>query len=205
MRKLHFIPFTLLMVFLVPAAAARKRSWYAVEKLPPGTSISVKSVWLRTQCTFVSATDDELDCDPVPPSEPVYRPWPPAPFPLPYPPASRPGLAVYRREDVLEVRLEHSVPVNVLTGVGIGAAAGAGAGAANDSGTLTRGGGALLGGLIGGLIGGVIGRNSPIFHRGVIFKWKDDLAWRRAHQKAHPENPNVKNWDGKGRRLLERS
>ena len=193
MRTQHLISFVLITAFLVPAAGARKRSWENVEKLPPGTSISVKSVWLRTQCTFVSATDDELDCDPVPPSGPVYRSWPPAPFPIPYPPASRSGLAVYRREDVLEVRLEHSVPVNELTGVGIGAAAGAGAGAANDSGTLTRGGGALLGGLIGGLIGGVIGRNSPIFHRGVIFKRKDDAAWYRQHQQAQTEKPKEKN------------
>lgn len=166
----------LLFGFLTPVAGARKPSWEIVEKLPPGTSISVKSDWLRTQCTFVRATDDELVCQPVPPMQPAYRPWPPLPIPIPYPPAPPPDLAVFRRQDVIEVRLEHSVPTNVLTGMAIGAGAGAGLGAANGSGTLTRGGSALLGGLIGGLVGGVIGRNSPLFHRGVIYKRKGNTC-----------------------------
>ncbi|HEV2488411.1 MAG TPA: hypothetical protein VGT03_01270 [Candidatus Acidoferrales bacterium] len=178
MRKLHIISLLLLFEFLAPAASAHKRSWEAVEKLPPGTSISVKSDWLRTQCTFVSATDDQLVCQPVPPMQPLYGPWPRTPFPVPYPPAPPPDLAIYRREDIREVRLEHSVPVNVLTGLGIGAGVGAGLGASNDSGTLTRGGGALLGGLIGGLVGGVIARNAPLFHRGVVYKRGDALHSR---------------------------
>jgi hypothetical protein len=172
------ISLALLFGLLAPAASARKRSWQAVEKLPPGASISVKSDWLRTQCTFVRAADEELVCRPIPPMQPPYRPWPPSPVPFPYPPAPPPPppLAFYDRKDVLEVRLEHSVAVNVLTGVVIGAGAGAGLGAAaNGHGTLTRGGSALLGGLIFGLIGGVIGRNSPPFHRGVIYKRGDAL------------------------------
>lgn len=193
MRKQRIISLLLFLVFLGPAASARKRSWEVVEKLPPGTSISVKSDWLRTQCTFVSATDDQLVCQPIPPMQSAYRPWPPGPFPIPYPPAPPPDPAVFRRKDVIEVRLEHSVAVNVLTGVGIGAGVGAGLGAANGNGTLTRGGSALLGGLILGLVGGVVGRNAPIFHRGVIFKRKDDLAWYRRHQLSHSENANGQN------------
>lgn len=182
MRKLHIIALAILLGFCVHTASARKRSWETVEKLPPGTSISVKSDWLRTQCTFLRATDDELVCQPVPPMQPVYRPWPLSPIPIPYPPAPPPDLAVFRRQDIIEVRLEHSVPTNVLTGVAIGAGAGAGLGAANGSGTLTRGGSALLGGLIGGLVGGVIGRNSPLFHRGVIYKRNDNPSRNRRHQ-----------------------
>lgn len=170
MRTLKFTPISLLFFIFVPAASAQKRSWQAVELLPPGTSISVKTESLRTMCTFARATDDELDCWPVPPLQPPYRPWPlPPPLPVPYPQPPSPEIAVFKREFVREVRLEHSVATNILIGTAIGGGAGVAIGA-SDHGPHTRGAAMLLGGIFGGLIGGLFGRALPVFHRKVIYK-----------------------------------
>lgn len=169
MRKLLWTLAVLLLAMLPPEAHARKQNskadWRDVEGLAAGTPISVKTRHsVHLLCFFERATDTELSCEPLPPAA---GPWPyGGPFPFPYP--SRPSDYVFRREQVREVRLEHSQAANTLIGAGIAGTAGAGLGAARVS--DAPGAGALVFGVIGFFIGGQVGRVSPLFHRHVIYR-----------------------------------
>jgi hypothetical protein len=81
-----------------------------------------------------------------------------------------PPEAVYERNRVREVRLEHGESVNMLAGAGIGAGVGAALGAAVNNGTVTRGGGAILLGGLGGLMGGFFGSEFPVIHSKVVYR-----------------------------------
>jgi hypothetical protein len=175
MRRLRFIISLLLLTALPPHAQAKKRTsegnWQVVQNLSIGTPISVKARAPHLMCYFERATDDALFCQPLRRRGPATsrRPYP-SPFPLPLPP--QPAEYVFKRQEIREIRLEHSEGTNQMLGAltvgGVMAAIGA-ARNGNSSG-LTRGGGALWGGAIGALIGGVFGRDFPLFHRKVIYR-----------------------------------
>lgn len=163
-----------LLLFLATPAIARskyhnsKGNWHAVENLSISTPISVKARHsVHLMCYFAGATEQELFCQPLRPAVPAVAPWPyPSPFPYPSPP--RPPEYTFKRENVQEVRLEHSEAANELIGGGIGGGIGAGIGAARYTGT--RGPAAFLFGLAGFTIGSIVGRTSPLFHRKVIYE-----------------------------------
>ncbi len=149
----RLITCTLAVCFLGECAAAQSAGWPAVQKIAPGTPISVKT-HLRILCVFVEATADTLVCD-------VHRGG-----------VIRTGRSTFtfNRNEVREVRLEHSDERNAAVGAVIGGSAGAALGASKTNGTLTRGGAALLLGGIGAIIGGGFGRDFPIFHGEVVYR-----------------------------------
>ena len=155
--RLH--QFALLFLLSGSAACAQLRDWKVVKQLAPGTPISVKygSFWLHNRCLFESANEDVLVCERV-----LYG-------------TSRlfiPPEAVYRRNLVREIRLEHSDASNIAVGAAIGGAVGGALGAAGsgDTRAQARAGAGLLVGLGGAAIGGFIGRDFPIRHGKVIYR-----------------------------------
>ena|SRR5882672_7478931 len=157
MRHLRIYRSVLATLFFAPMAFAQTGNWQAVRQLDPGTKISVQFEHhsLHSTCYFQRATDDQLFCERV--LRGVSQ-------------VLIPPDAVHERKNIREVRLEHSDSSNTATGVAIGGGIGATLGAANNNGTLTRGGGALLLGTVGALIGGSFGRDFPIFHGKVIYR-----------------------------------
>ncbi len=136
---------------------AQQRDWQAVKKLAPDTRISVRygRLFIHNVCYFQSATDDKLIC------KRILRG------------SSRvliPSEAVYHRDRIREVRLEHSDAANVATGAVIGGGVGAAIGASVHSNSLTRPGSALLLGTGGAIIGGFFGRDFPVTHGRVIYR-----------------------------------
>lgn len=172
MRKRHVVaPLLLLAAFSATTYAKKPNpegNWQAVENLMVGTPISVKARGsVHLLCYFERATEHTLVCQPLRPAVPLLAPWPyPAPFPYPLP--SRPQEYVFKREQIQEVRLEHSEAANSVIGMGIGGAAGAALGAVRV--TSARGGAALIFGLVGVFVGGALGRTSPLFHRKVVYR-----------------------------------
>ena len=136
------------------SAQAQPGGWRAVENLKPRSRISVK-VHLRTICFFVRATHDELVCEL------------PADHRIPFGPSQ----LTFDRQSIREVRLEHGEAADAALGAAIGGGVGAAVGASvKGSGSLTRGGGAILLGAIGGLVGGFFGRDFPPLHGKVVYK-----------------------------------
>ena len=90
---------------------------------------------------FEAATDDALICERIPHG--LIR--------------VGPSEVRFDRRSTREVRLEHNDTANRLTAAAIGTGAGAALGASNNSGSLTRGGSALLLGGIGAIVGGFVG------------------------------------------------
>jgi hypothetical protein len=78
--------------------------------------------------------------------------------------------AVYPRDKIRDVRLEHSDAANVATGAAIGGGIGAAIGASAHNQSLTRPGGALLFGTGGAIIGGFFGKDFPITHGKTIYR-----------------------------------
>ena len=167
MRKLQILTSLALFALLAPYLHAQTGDWNAVENLAPGTSMSVKGRGhFHLMCTFVQANDDRLVC-----ARPAhYQPILTRRFPFPVPTPIQGPYYFFDRRQIRDVRLEHSRANNALIGAAVVGGAFAAVGANSDSGTLTRGGGAILCGLIGGLIGGVFGRDFPLFHRKVIYR-----------------------------------
>jgi hypothetical protein len=60
-HKMKIISLLLAVLMYVPGVQAHTGDWQAVEKLTPGTRISVRAQH-RTRCVFQRATDDELAC-----------------------------------------------------------------------------------------------------------------------------------------------
>ncbi|MBZ5701584.1 MAG: hypothetical protein LAN84_07025 [Acidobacteriia bacterium] len=143
----------LLLTIAATNAEAQKGDWAAVQRIEPGTRISVK-LRLRTVCHFVSATENQLACK-IPPEGRM-------PF--------LPSELKFERRKIRQVRLEHDPSVNSLAGMAIGMGTGAALGAAAGGKTLTRGGGAILMGGIGALFGGVYGMFFPVVHKKVVYK-----------------------------------
>jgi len=145
-----------MLAFLVFASSAHAQTgdWRALENLKPRSRISVK-VRLRTICFFVRATHNELVCEL------------PADHRIPF----RQSQLTFDRQSIREVRLEHSEAADAALGAAIGGGVGAAVGASvKGSGSLTRGGGALLLGAIGGLVGGFFGRDFPPLHGKAVYK-----------------------------------
>ncbi|MGH9746128.1 MAG: hypothetical protein ACRD59_08470 [Candidatus Acidiferrales bacterium] len=143
----------LVLLLIASGAQAQTGSWQAVENLSPGSIITVRARH-HVRCVFRSATDDRLICDPI------QR----GPIPL------GPDETIYDRQDIREVRLDHSIASDVLAGAAIGAGAGAALGASSNKGALTGGGGALLVGGFGMIIGGFVGRDSAILPGKIIYQ-----------------------------------
>ena len=140
------------------------RDWAAVRQLAPGTAISVK-LRHRTFCAFREASERELTCD-------VYQPPLPllvGPIVFPRFPAYGPQTAIFSRDAVQELRLEHRAG-SIAAGAAIGTVAGAVTGANTGSGSLTPSGGAVVLGGIGALVGGLVGRSTSFIHGKVIYR-----------------------------------
>ena len=156
MRYAKAIFFLSTMLLLIFAAPAQSGDWQAVRSLRPGTKISVRYQHsFHSMCLFQHATDDQLVC------ERILRG------------TSRvliPAEAVYQRDKVREVRLEHGDDANIAIGAAIGGGVGAAIGASVHSSAPTRPGSALLLGTGGAIIGGFFGRDSPITHGKVVYR-----------------------------------
>ena len=160
MRYTKAIFFLSAAVLFASAAQAQTGDWQAVKNLQPGTKISVRSdhSFIRNACFFLSATDEQLVCERA-----VH-----ARRRMIIPPI--PSEAIYERNRVREVRLEHSEAANTMAGAGIGAGIGAALGASANNGTMTRGGSTLLLGSFGALIGGSFGKEFPVIHGKVVYR-----------------------------------
>ena len=143
-------------LLLASVAMAQQGDWQSVKNLVPGTRITVRERHpFHSMCIFQRATDEELFC------ERILRG------------SSRvliPPEAVYDRNKVREVRLEHSDAANAATGAAIGGGVGAAIGASAHSTSLTRPGSALLLGTGGAIIGGFFGKDFPLTHGKVIYR-----------------------------------
>jgi hypothetical protein len=155
-HKMKIISLLLAVLMYGPGVQAHTGDWQAVEKLTPGTRISVRAQH-RIRCVFQRATDDELAC------KRLYRSL------------ALSSEIVFDRQSVREVRLERSDEANGAVGALIGAGAGAAVGASNGKGTATREGGALLLGSIGAIAGWFIGADFHILHGKSIYK-RSELA-----------------------------
>jgi uncharacterized protein YcfJ len=131
--------------------SAQTNDWTSVQKLAPGTSISVVKR-ARQSCRVAIVTESELDCDRQ--IGDVGRRF------------------VFPRQEVREIRLEEVEHNRMIAGAIIGAAVGAvvgfaGGGQSNDP--ERRGYARIYGIPIGALIGGAIGhklhRHGPIVYR----------------------------------------
>ena len=141
------------IILFTQSVQAQKGDWSAVERLRPGTPISVK-FRSRARCIFESATDDYLVCERLP-RGPIWF---------------GPSELKFSRRIIHEVRLEHSDCANAA----VGTAVGAGVGFAVGTGLPSRGGSRLVsGGFLGilfGAIGHAFGSDFPISHGAVIYK-----------------------------------
>jgi hypothetical protein len=151
-------PISLVTSLLVMAsiAAAQTGDWQAVKDLRPGTKISVQYEHsFHNLCTLEQATDEQLVCDHV-----LHGPRG----------TFIPSERVYQRNNIREVRLEHSDGANTATAAALGGGVGTALGASTRSHTLTRGAGILLLGGIGALIGGSFGKDFPVIHGKVVYR-----------------------------------
>lgn len=161
MRKLSLIHWLFLgCVLAVPAGAQSaphpynpKSDWSTVERLAPGTPISIQLGHGWHHCAFNQANEEYIQCS-----------MDPAPLPggILAPPM------VYHRAAVRKIRLENAAGSMLLGGL-IGAGAGAGLGALHDTDT-NRSANATIGAAVGGLLGGLIGRFAPLVHGHVIYE-----------------------------------
>ena len=164
MRKLRILIPVMIMVSCSASAKPAKQNpkvnWNAVEHLRAGTAISVMDDQRsRLLCYFTRASGDQLICETLP-----HR----SGFPIPVPVPSY--SAVFQREEIREVRLEHNAGTNTLIGAGIGAGLGAAFVARLDRGAGPKGGVIAFGSLVGALIGATAGHDAPLFHRKVVYR-----------------------------------
>jgi len=153
-----FLTACMVTLALIPCAEAQTGSWQAVENLPPGREISVKTQ-RRYFCILESVNDAELVCEVHPRRNP------------------RTSTIAIPRAEVREVREARTLPnqrKSALIGAGIGA--GSGAIVAGVNSTTSRGANAFFGGLAGAGIGAVVGATVPVFQ--VLFK-RGKLIYRR--------------------------
>jgi hypothetical protein len=156
MRCLRIILSVIVVLAFVPRAQAGKGDWRAVEKLQPGSRISIKifSSPFRLICFFVRATDQTLTCE-LPQHGYV---------------AIGPSEITSNRGHVREVRLEFDEEADAAIGAAIGAGVGAAVGASKNSKTSTRGERAVVLGIVGGAIGGIFGKDFPVFHGKIVYQ-----------------------------------
>ena|ERR1700722_679701 len=144
------------LFMLASYASGQAGDWQAVKDLQPGTKISVLyGVPFHVLCVFDHATDEQLICERV-----LHGP--------------HGGFGSrergYRRDNIKEVRLEHSDAANIATGVAIGGGIGVAVGVGTGRNATRRGEGGLLLGGLGALFGGAFGRDFPIAHGKVIYR-----------------------------------
>lgn len=150
MRKLRVLYLVLSILAPLPTCQAQTGSWAAVESLSEGTSISVQTVH-RSQCRFLSATEDSLACEQELALHGVAR------------------IVTFDRRSIQEVRLEHPA-ASALLGGAIGAGAGVGIGSIGGNNTYTPGARKFIGGAILGGFGAWIGGETHIIHGKVIYR-----------------------------------
>ena len=126
---------------LISSSQAQTGDWQAVQDIPVGSYISVKSYPRSARCFFVNATDWELFCE-------------------------QRGLRIdFHRQNIRQVRLEHPNK-NALLGVLIGTGLGAGVAAAvtrNSNDAETRVADPIIFGILGAVVSGVLmHRISPV-------------------------------------------
>jgi hypothetical protein len=145
MARIFWLVLTVLV--LLPGARgqvqAQTGDWQAVQKLNPGTRISVRAQH-RFPCLLEYATADELSCK-VPDNRLIRLPY----------------KITIRRGDIREIRLESSQAKDGWIGAGIGAGMGVVLGASTGKRSP-------IPALGGAMIGGVVGTMVPIFRHGKI-------------------------------------
>jgi hypothetical protein len=132
--------------------SGQSNDWQSVEKLAPGTSISVVKKNVRQGCELVQATDTELLCD-----EGFGGIW---------------RRRTFQRDEVREVRLEEPRHNKMILGAVVGAAVGgligfvaAGQSSDPEARGYARAYGVPLGVLFGGLVGREIHLHGPVVYR----------------------------------------
>lgn len=150
MRKLRVLYLVLSVLAPLPTCQAQTGSWADVESLSQGTSISVQTIH-RSQCRFLSATEDSLSCEQELALHRVAR------------------VVTFERNSIQQVRLEHPA-ASALVGGAVGAGAGAGLGSIGGNNSYTPGARKALGGVILGGFGAWIGGETHIVHGKVIYR-----------------------------------
>jgi uncharacterized protein YcfJ len=151
MAKFRFALSLLAALVLASGAQAQSSDWKVVERLNPGTRISVK-VKKTYACVVERVTDTELICRS--PSRLVRR------------------TRTYPRAEIREVRLATDRKDYAVTGMAVGAAIGTIAGASLPTNVeATRPFTAIATGFVGGFFGHVTGMAIGLFRKGqVIYK-----------------------------------
>jgi hypothetical protein len=157
MRQIMILVSLIGCLVSVSRAQSPVGAWQAVKDLSPGTALTLSVRHLRyseAHCVFLTADDNGLVCEhrwktliAVPPRE-----------------------LRYSRDQVREVRVEHSDDLNAKAGAIIAGGVGAALGAALPGRPEERLGGALLLGGIGGLGGYIFGRDFHPLHGKLIYK-----------------------------------
>jgi len=165
MSSHRILPLTLIFLLLAARSYAQKGSWDAVEKLSPGTPISVlPERGHRFRCDFREATDDHLACE-------VVRHLAPCLVCQLAPRLSREDLTqsvVFDRRAVRQVHQEHP-SANAALGVAIGGGIGVGLGSLGGDKVYRPVGQVFFGGLL-AVIGAAIGKGAPIIRGTAIFE-----------------------------------
>jgi len=161
MRTRRLSYYTLVLLLVPSIAQSQTRDWGAVQKLRPGSAISVKTAGShRLWCDFDHADDEALSCEHI-----VHS-------------VSYSGSVeiVVARRDVQEVRLEHSDRANAIDGAVLGAVVGGAAGGAiggivkpRGNGTTAAIGALMLGGM-GATFGSAFGKDFPMRHGKVVYQ-----------------------------------
>jgi len=123
---------------------AQTGDWRAVQDIPPGSLISVKTQFGTTRCAFQIAGDAELYCD----------------------------SGTFHRQSIRRIRLEH-LNASAVLGAAIGTGIGIGVGVATtrvsrDAETRVYGPAAL--GILGGIVLGVILHRIPMVHGKAVYQ-----------------------------------
>ena len=130
--------------FFISNCQAQTGDWQAVQAIPPGFLISVKTQFGSKRCTFQVAGDTELYCD----------------------------AGTFHRQSIRRVRLEHPNASAVL-GAAIGTGFGVGIGVATtrrsrDAETRVYGPASL--GILGGIVLGMIMHSIPVVHGKIVYQ-----------------------------------
>ena len=151
------IPVALVLVSLLASTAqSQTGDWHAVENLQTGTLISVRAKH-RVKCTFVAATADMVTCQLI--TGGLLGTVSKAAIKM-----------IFDRQNVREVRLQHSDGSNTAVGAVVGAGVGAVFGAVGRNTDLNRGASTVVGAGFGALLGGFLGLVLPLRHGRIIYR-----------------------------------
>lgn len=152
MRKRQVVSSLLSAGLLLASSQAQTGDWQAVQDIPPGSEISVKTQSGSARCVFENATDTELRCE---------RRL-----------GKSPRSVTFDRQGIRRVRLERpgaNAALGPVIGTGIGGAVGV-AVTKDSKDAETRVYAPLLLGILGGVVSGIIMKKFSPVHGKVVYR-----------------------------------